>query len=75
MAAASIISTEGKARIPYMKNWKQIAVANGFGIPEADLDAIVPVLESLDAAFGKIATSFPADTDSAQIFEASVEAK
>ena len=58
-----------------MKNWKLLAEASGLGIPEADLERLVPPLQGLDEAFRKVATSFPPDTDSAQIFDAGTEPK
>ena len=58
-----------------MKNWKTLAEANGLGIPESDMDRVTIPLQGLEDAFRKIATSFPSDTDSALIFEASAEEK
>lgn len=58
-----------------MKNWKTLAEANGLGIPESDMDRITIPLQGLDEAFRKLAASFPPDTDSALIFEASPDAK
>ena len=67
--------TDPQARIPFMKNWKLIAEASGFNIPESDIERLIVPLQGLDEAFRKIAVSFPPDTDSAQIFEASPESK
>ncbi len=58
-----------------MKNWKALAEANALGIPESDLERVTVPLDGLEAAFRPLATSFPADTDSAQIFEAWPEGK
>ena len=53
-----------------MKNWKALAEAYSLGIPEPDLDLLTVPLDGLEQSFRKLATSFPSDTDSAQIFEA-----
>jgi hypothetical protein len=58
-----------------MKNWKILAEANGLGIPESEIERVLVPLQGLEEAFRKIATSFPADTDSALIFEAGLETK
>lgn len=58
-----------------MKNWKTLAEAYSLGIPESGLDLITAPLDGLEQSFRKLATSFPADTDSAQIFEAWPEAE
>lgn len=58
-----------------MKNWKTLAEAYGLGIPESDMDGISVPLQGLEEAFRKLSASFPPDTDSALIFEASPEAK
>ncbi|HMF78403.1 MAG TPA: hypothetical protein VK604_22280 [Bryobacteraceae bacterium] len=58
-----------------MKNWKALSGAYGLGIPESDLDRITDPLQGLEDAFRKLAASFPPDTDSALIFEASPEPK
>lgn len=56
-----------------MKNWKTLAEAYGLGIPESDMDRLAVPLDGLEEAFRKLAASFPPDTDSALIFEASPE--
>ena len=58
-----------------MKNWKTLAEAYGLGIPESDMDRLAVPLDGLEEAFRKLAASFPADTDSALIFEVSPEGK
>jgi len=58
-----------------MKNWKALAEAYALGIPDSDLNGITTPLDGLEQAFRKLATSFPSDTDSAQIFEAWPEGK
>ena len=58
-----------------MKNWKALSEAYGLGIPESDIDRITVPLVGLEEAFRKLAASFPPDTDSALIFEASPETK
>ena len=64
-----------QARIPLMKNWKLLTEASGLEIPDSEIDRLIAPLEGLDASFRKIAFSFPADTDSAQVFEAEPESK
>ena len=51
-----------------MKNWKLIAQANEFDIPEADLDRIAPVLDALEAAFRPLADNIPLETEPAIVF-------
>ena len=58
-----------------MKNWKTLAGAYGLGIPESDIDRITVPLEGLEEAFRKLAAAFPPDTDSALVFEVSLETK
>jgi len=51
-----------------MKQWKQIAHASGFGIP--DIERIIPSLDALEAIFRPLATSIPHDVEPAVIFHA-----
>lgn len=37
-----------------MTNWKDVAEARGLGIPETDLERLVPVMEKLESDFEKI---------------------
>ena len=57
-----------------MTNWKVVSEAYGLGIPESELDGVVVPLQGLEQAFSKISAAFPADADSALIFDASPEA-
>jgi hypothetical protein len=58
-----------------MKNWKLVAEAYGHGVSGAELERILPSLESLDAEFRKVLNSLPSDAESAAIFEADLGAK
>lgn len=51
-----------------MKNWKLIAAASGFGIPEADLERMAPVLDALEAAFRPLVKEIPTETEPAIVF-------
>ena len=53
-----------------MKDWKAIAHAAGLGIPEDQLDRIVPSLDGLEAAFAPLRGSIPDSTEPAVIFHA-----
>ncbi|MGC9970357.1 MAG: hypothetical protein ABSE56_07190 [Bryobacteraceae bacterium] len=46
-----------------MKNWKLIATASDFDIPEAELERIAPVLDALEAAFRPLVESIPPETE------------
>ena len=48
-----------------MQDWKSIASAKDVGIPDADLDGIVSVLESLEAAFRPLVVTIPRDVEPA----------
>jgi hypothetical protein len=63
------------AKIIFMTNWKVVSEAYGVGIPESELEGVIVPLQGLEQAFGKISTSFPADSDSALTFDASLGAK
>lgn len=56
-----------------MKNWRAIASASGLGIPEADMDRVVPVLEALDATFQPLIRTIPHDLEPAIIFHLNSE--
>ena len=58
-----------------MKNWKAIAQANGFEIPEADWDRIAPALDALELVFRPAAEQLPDDALPAVIFRAEDEAE
>jgi hypothetical protein len=51
-----------------MKDWKLIAAASGFSIPEADLERMAPVLDALEAAFRPLVQDIPPETEPAIIF-------
>lgn len=53
-----------------MKNWKLVAEAYGHGVSEAELERIVPSLESLGTEFHKVLAGLPSDAESAVTFEA-----
>ena len=46
-----------------MKDWKKIASAYGFAIPEADFERIGPPLDSLEKSFRPLVDSMPQDLD------------
>lgn len=46
-----------------MQDWKSIAIAQRLGIPEAQLDLIVPVLEALDASFRPLVATIPTNVE------------
>ena len=48
-----------------MQDWRSIALAKRVGIPDADLDGIVAVLESLDASFRPLVVTIPRDVEPA----------
>jgi hypothetical protein len=58
-----------------VKNWKAIAQANGFEIPEPDLDRIAPALDALELAFRPAVTQLPDDALPAVTFCAEEEAE
>jgi hypothetical protein len=58
-----------------MTNWKLLAEAHQIGIPEPELERIVPTLEALDQAFRNVLSALPPDADSALIFHADVEGR
>jgi hypothetical protein len=51
-----------------MKDWKQIASANGLPIPEGDFDRITPALDSLEKSFRPLVDAMPQDLDPAFLF-------
>ena len=50
-----------------MQDWKSIASAKRIGIPDADLDAIGSVLESLESSFRPLVVTIPRDVEPAVI--------
>jgi len=56
-----------------MKNWKAIAAASGFGIPEAELDRIAPALDALGAAVEPLVAGLPPELDPATVLSAPPE--
>ena len=50
-----------------MKNWKQIALANGLDIPVADLDKITPSLDGLEVTFRPLTAQLNEASESALI--------
>jgi hypothetical protein len=53
-----------------MKDWKAIATACKLGIPEPDVDRIVPSLDALESIFRPLAKSIPYDVEPAIVFRA-----
>lgn len=51
-----------------MKNWKQIAEASGFHVP--DIERITPALDALEAAFRPLVKAIPHDVEPALLFRA-----
>lgn len=51
-----------------MKNWKLIAAANAFDIPEAEIDRIAPVLDGLEAAVRPLLEEIPLETEPVTVF-------
>ncbi|MBS1835174.1 MAG: hypothetical protein JST65_20815 [Acidobacteria bacterium] len=50
------------------KDWKKIAQASGYDIPEAQLEAISPALNTLHNAFAKLPAMLTAEDDPAPLF-------
>ncbi|MDQ2898775.1 MAG: hypothetical protein M3Y07_03125 [Acidobacteriota bacterium] len=46
-----------------MQDWKSIAIAKRLGIPEAQLELIVPVLEALEASFRPLVATIATDIE------------
>jgi len=53
-----------------MRDWKQIAEAEGFSIPPAELERSIPVLNGLEAAFRPLVGDIPMDIEPAVAFRA-----
>ena len=51
-----------------MKDWKKIASAYGFAIPEKDFDRIAPPLDSLEKSFRPLVDAMPQDLEPAFLF-------
>jgi hypothetical protein len=51
-----------------MKNWKLIAAASNFDIPEAEVERIAPVLDALEAAFRPLVEEIPLETEPVTVF-------
>ena len=47
----------------YMTDWKMISKALNSGIPDDELDKIVPVLETLERAFEPLRAKIPTGSD------------
>jgi hypothetical protein len=45
------------------KNWKAIAEASSFGIPESELERVAAALNALEAAFRPLAKDLPPDLE------------
>ena len=56
-----------------MKDWKLVAASLDPRLPEADLTAIAPVLDTLEEAFRPLASTLAYEDEPALIFEASPE--
>jgi hypothetical protein len=52
----------------HMKDWKKIASAYQFQIPESDFERISPALDSLEKAFRPLVESVPQDLGPAFVF-------
>lgn len=50
-----------------MQDWRNIASARSVGIPDAELEGIVSVLESLEASFRPLVSTIPRDVEPAVI--------
>ncbi len=53
-----------------MRNWKKIAEAEGFELPDGQLERISPVLDGLEAAFRPLAAGIPHDVEPAVTYRA-----
>jgi hypothetical protein len=51
-----------------MKDWKKIASASGYPIPEANFERITPALDSLEKSFRPLAESVSRELTPAFIF-------
>ena len=51
-----------------MKNWKLIASGLNLGIPEEDLEKILPTMDALEASFRPLVADIPHETEPAVIF-------
>lgn len=51
-----------------MPDWKKLAQAHGYDIPESQLDAISPALNTLHNAFAKLPATLSAEDDPAPLF-------
>ena len=51
-----------------MKDWKKIASAYGFAIPEADIERITGPLESLEKSFRPLVDAMPQNLEPAFLF-------
>lgn len=58
-----------------MTDWKGIARARGLAIPEAEIEAIAPRLEALEAAFRPLAAKLTPDQEPAAVFRADPESE
>jgi len=56
-----------------MRDWKKIARANGFSMPEAALERIAAPLDALEADFRPLARELPPEVGPAVIFHADTE--
>ena len=51
-----------------MKNWKQIAEANGLDIPAGQIEKVAPSLDSLEAAFRPLVALLNEESESSLTF-------
>ncbi len=51
-----------------MTDWKLLAAARGLGIPDAEMEKIVPVMDALEAGFRPLAAGIPPAAEPAVIF-------
>ena len=56
-----------------MTDWKKVAEARQVGMPEDELERIIPNLESLEARFLPIAAAVPDEADMAVFLKAAPE--
>lgn len=58
-----------------MTDWKGIARARGLAIPEAEIEAIAPRLDALEAAFRPLVAKLTPDQEPAAVFHADPESE
>lgn len=66
------MTTESKT--DWKKDWRKIARASGFTIPDPALEQISQSLDALEAGFRPLASALPPETEPAVAFRAAPEA-